>query len=368
MAIWKRTVLDAPTAQALLGEAWIYAGQGLEYYAFSRDERSRDFQDYRTDLIAGKLKLTVSGRTITSRHIWPKDLKLSIEADGFHTDENGQVMHPLLGHPMKRLIVATNYPFHNPDHVVAIPIRYISDKGSSHLINPSNPNAVLFIETWTFFDPYDTAKYSTASAAFNIIDVDAAGILWSEQIYDVDHQIGRNFIILPFGYCHYIAFKGARYTTEEWVSFYAKYSDEWKRLIQDYFDGINQDEILPDPKTFDESNIMGFSLEEWQTNLRNSWRQKFLSRQNIDIIKHNEEAFLEETQNGVILRIITEPSLTEEKANQNIDTEYECFNGIRYTLHRYSYCCSHYQKFINKLAEIQSDLMGYKNAIHRAEK
>lgn len=357
MAIWKRIILDATDAQKLLGDAWYCAGQGLKYCAYNKQNKGETekgkFRDYRSDLVTDKIEHLVSGHPIVDNYIWPIDFKVEVEANSFYVNENGQIPNPLIGHPNKRLIEATAYPFHNPDKVVAIPIRYTPDKTNTCLINPGHPNAVLFIETWTYFDRYDTTKYSTACEAFRIIDADAPGILWSKQINSVDDKIGKNFIILPYGYHHHITLKDYQYTAAEWASFYAKYSNEWKKLIQNYFDGIDQD-TPQTPEIADESTTMEL-IRNWQAKLCDDWRGKFLSRKNLEIIKHSEEAFLQEVKNGVVLYVIAKPSITEKQTKQSADTDYEYINNVYYVIYRYTFCRSHYKAFINRLKSLQTD-------------
>lgn len=353
MAFSEQALCTIEAAQQILGPAWNYCGEKLQYSIYSSPSDSHD--DYRTDLVNTQSVIEVQGKTFTDRHFWPTELECRLKPTSFYANADSHPVHPLLGYPIRRLIEITGYPFHNPDRVVAIPVRCPS---TNHLkfdpdhpscdINPNEPNAVLFIETWTYLDPFDKSEYRRADQAFAITDT--VGVIWSKQVNCINDQVGKNFIILPYGYRHYLALGDFhQFTVNEWCNFYYQYAEKWDQIIHDFFHNgeSNQDTLkikLPSSK-----------FEDWQEELRELWRPKFLSPKNLEIIQHSCEAFFEETSNG--LKLYTMPDIATPKfaCDKSLNETYEMINYSWYRVTEFNYCQKHYRRYIGMLSSLQND-------------
>lgn len=397
MAKFKKKRITEDLASKTLGELRKRGNltEGWEILNYNGRPRAKavgyySYGDIRTDLAPEKTSefRTTDGQVITDKFFWPKQLGCEIDLADFYVDENGTFQHPLYGFHIKKLVEITQYPFYNQDRVIAILVRF----SSNLILNPKEPDAVVFIECWSHFDDYDTITYDSPSEAFKIPLT--AGTLWTGQFEDKSAHIGKNFIILPFGYCYDEAMEERdKFTTEEWNQLCTKNATKWSKIIQDFLEGneataveatesetasddqnakadsngqnanpINTQgkdttENVTPPVNPAEPSLTIPSLTQWQERQRAALRDRFLRESHIRLCEESECILQErDDQNGVQIYQIAPPdSRTDSVTDTGLFTEMICINGIWYCVTNFLYCRKHYAAFLKFLRAVEKE-------------
>lgn len=421
MARLRQMQIDVEAAKKLLGPQWLINDAELPMaYLPKAGEDFIAVDAFDTEGCRRKLCVwpeMSAGNAVLEQHgvifemLWPRNLRCEVDLTKFHWNNKIKPQHPLNGFYIPELVEATKLPFHFPERVRVIPIRFEFDM-SRVQVETDKPDGAIFVECWSHYDEYDKHKYRNAYAAFRFVSSLYHGMIENSIFENKELHIGCNFIILPMGY-EYVAelengIRIGNYPKRE--KLYTENTPKWLEILKKFFDGDDMEtenatevsatttpmtptvsatdeavaEALADfddvgdsdgadyaddsmsGKGDTEENTSGRMIDDdadltqdpafaqWLQDRQTKWRDIFYSDLIQNMLK-SCSAFLSETDHGVQLYTVADTDVSYDDRGTYMNRNFKRIGDVWYQIEDFTYCQKHYLALLKRLNKLQSE-------------